>query len=474
MARIRGKIVKCLDTLDIGRLPELMTVLFAALLLGLFPLAVWGGYGHVTISKFVVLSWSCGDYLLALLLSLWWTGRWRGLVSPVGSWSLAQRLLLLYLLLALVSALASGSPVWLNQARWDGLLTLALLVFVCLSTAALGSWQDWYFSLAAAAALLMAGLGLWQLGGGNPLGLYPQGMDYYGGGQLYNGRFLGFIGNIDMVSAYWCLLLPLLLGGVLLLPGRRRWLPALALAGGGLTVLLMGVDGGLLALGLTALALGPLLLPPKLQLKAWGLSLLLLLLLATALYCYNGPPQGTLWEASRVLHGELRPEFGSSRMLIWQEALASPEGWQDWLLGTGPGTRARHFTTVFQRYLPGGRLLRAAVDSAHSEYLDDLLELGLCGLLAYMSSLISSLVRAWRRRGDQRTVVLAGAVLCYSLQAAFNLRSVVVAPLFWLIWGLLLARLRRLEGEESGSPQISLCKTDVALTSVTDKQSKQN
>ncbi|MBQ6537217.1 MAG: O-antigen ligase family protein, partial [Firmicutes bacterium] len=152
----------------------------------------------------------------------------------------------------------------------------------------------------------------------------------------------------------------------------------------------------------------------------------------------------TLWELSRVLHGDIRDEFGSSRVLIWKEGWRSMDSVRVWLLGSGPGTRATHFETVFERVSDSGQVIRSAVDSGHNEYLDYLLELGAPGLVLYLAALLATLAALLRavRAGDRRALVLGWSLLAYCLQALFNFSSVVITPLFWAVWGLLLARMQ--------------------------------
>lgn len=432
--------------LDGNRLPEVAASLFAGLMLGLFPLAFLSGYGSITRDKFLILVFICCDFTLALLLALGWTRRFRDPPSVFDSFTTPQKLLLLFWLLALISAVASPYPdlVLLGGRRFTGLLTLTLSVGTALALASLGRWHDAYFDLIAVSALLMSALSLWQLLGGNPFGLYPQGMDYFDGGELYQGRFLGTVGNVDMLSAYWCLTLPLLLGGTLLLRGKRRWLCLLALASGVAVEIAADVDAGVLALFLSSLLFLPLFLPAPARKRARIVLIILLLALLLLLFFYDGPQQGTLWEISRVLHGDVRDEFGSSRVLIWKEGWRSMDSLSEWLLGSGPGTRATHFETVFERVSDSGQVIRSAVDSGHNEYLDYLLELGAPGLVLYLAALLATLAALLRavRAGDRRALVLGWSLLAYCLQALFNFSSVVITPLFWAVWGLLLARMQ--------------------------------
>lgn len=427
-----------------ARLPELLAALYAYLLLALFPLFFWGDYTNLTGAKFGFFVFICADCGLALLLALVWTRRFRPLsLWPQLGWP--ERLLVLFLLLAWVSALFSayGRATLLGLGRYDGLLTLALLVLSALMVARLGSWRQGLLSVACGVILLLALIAFWQLAGGNPLGLYPDGYNYYDGGLRYTGFFLATIGNVDMLSTGLCLLLPLPLTLAWQQQGWRRWLALLAAAAGLALMLTMRVSSGLLALGVVLPLIILFLLPHRCRRPALLLLLLLTLALLAAVYCWGGSAPGTVGELHQLLHGQVRDEFGSSRVLIWREAWSQVADLP--LLGSGPGTKSAHFTTVFSRYVPeSGITLRAAVDSSHSEYLDYLLELGWGGLTLYLAALITTAGRALRLawNGDRVALALGASVTCYCVQAVFNFSVIVISPLFWLLWGLLLARIR--------------------------------
>lgn len=65
-------------------------------------------------------------------------------------------------------------------------------------------------------------LALWQLAGGNPLGLYPKGLAYSDAGTAYSGAYLGTIGNTDLLAAVMCVAVPAFFYGAWKL--RRCWL----------------------------------------------------------------------------------------------------------------------------------------------------------------------------------------------------------------------------------------------------------
>ena len=419
------------------------SMVFAVLMLGLFPLYVdRAGYSEITAAKRSCFLFCCALYGLMLVAAALYNrrqGKLRRALCCLGQ--PAAACLLLFGLFACLSWLTAPQRAAFTAA--DGLFYQLLLLASALVLAYCGRWQQGYLTVAATAMLLTSLLAVLQLAGGNPFGLYPPGRGYADGGLYYVGSFLGTVGNIDLLASYSCLILPLLLFGAPLLPWRRRWLLYLAAASGLAVMLASGVSAGPLAVALTCCLFGPLSLPPRWRRRLWLAAAFLLLLLLIAAWLYDGAETGMFWELSRLLHGEVNDSFGSSRVLIWRDALDDAEGMRRWLLGSGPGTRALHFSTLFERVSAAGVPLRAYVTNAHSQYLDLLLENGLAGLLCYLAALVAV---AWRCRRrlvvDPALRALAAGLFAYLLQGAFLSAYILTAPLFWLLFGLLLAYLR--------------------------------
>jgi len=223
--------------------------------LGLFPLMTDFSYSTMTRAKWLGL---LGLWALALacavtaVLALWTARQGRQI-----RWHPVSLLALGYLAWVGVSAWLGplghqlnerGEWVWwMGAVRYEGMaakLCYVLLMF-CLSLYP----QRWRATLGAAALALgiFCGVVALQYLGRNPLGLFPAGRSIY-----TNYEFQGTIGNIDMVSGYVSLVMPMLLAGYVLLPGRGWHL----LAGAGLGMLLtlcMEVQSGLIVMGFALL-----------------------------------------------------------------------------------------------------------------------------------------------------------------------------------------------------------------------------
>ena len=156
--------------------------------------------------------------------------------------------------------------------------------------------------------------------------------------------------------------------------------------------------------------------------------------------------KGALSEAHLLLHGNVSPEFGSSRIKIWQESLKLIPG-HLWF-GGGPDTLAERMTFHFTRYNETlGMTVESHIDTAHNDYLNILVNTGLFSVLFYLGALISAAFRSARKsEGDRTAPVLMTALLCYLVQIFFSFSLCIVSPFFWAYLGLLEAAL--LENKE--------------------------
>ena len=400
------------------------------------------GYLNITAAKYVLFVILCGLYCAAMALCAIIQ---RRSVSPIqllrrSSWG--QRFVLLYVLLSWVSALLSPyrSDAILGLSRYEGAVTITLYGVIFLLLSVYGRPSRALLYGCGGSALVFCLLCLVQLTGRNPLGLYPEGLTWFDAGKAYSGAYLGTIGNIDLVAAWLCLVIPLLWASLLRLTGHGRWLLLLPLAAALAVLLQMGVLAGLVGVGCSAVLSLPVILPlskrPRTQ-----LALILagsVLLITVVLFCFD-MGSGFLHELHELLHGRIDPAFGSGRLHIWREV------WQripahPWL-GAGPDTMLHAEMTPFTRYdAELGRTLVSTIDTAHNEYLNILYHQGILGLAAYLSAL-GCLVWQWLRHSDDTaTAILGAAALGYGIQACFGFSMCMTAPYFWIVLGLLDSR----------------------------------
>ncbi|NLF80090.1 MAG: O-antigen ligase family protein [Clostridia bacterium] len=439
---------------------ETVTAGFILLLLLGLPL-VFGprGYYNITAVKHSFLLSAFFAYLVALSAAIAYQWRRGGSARPGlrRLWRVArpeQKLILLFALISMLSALASPDPelVWAGSGRFEGLGTGLVYCGIFLAVSSFGRFRPLFIYALLIPVAFNSVLVYRQLAGGNPLGLYPPGLNYYDGNIVYSGEFLGTIGNSGLLAAFLCLAMPSLLVYFARRPRHRQ---SLALLAGGLLGLAMllasRIAAGLVGLLACFLVVAPL-LPRGRRNRRIVLLLVLLLLLALflLLLSYDGPPQGLLYEASALLHGHAEAEFGSGRLLIWQRAWALiPERP---LLGGGPDTLGKRLDLVFTSHDASAPPRQARVDNAHNDYLNIAVNLGLPALLVYVAALLCTARGFLRRRCSDAVLALGAGLLCYSAQIFFSFSLCITAPIFWLFWGLLVAELAKEKQDDCSRP----------------------
>ena len=507
---------------DAARYPELVTDAFLCVLLLVYPL--WfgpGGYTTMTEVKYGFFMWMSIIYLAVMLLltgALILIGKGREIFLRVRHFGISQAFVLVFVLFSAISAALSqyGAKVWLGAGRFEGLSTILLYAGLFLVVSLFGKFKKWHLYLAGVVVLVNAVIGFLQYAGLNPFHLYPEGYTYHDAFVLYSGAFMGTLGNIDLLSAFFSLLLPLLYCYYVL--RDKSSLLLIPFAAGIFTLLLTGVSAGLTGIGAGLFVTLPLISNTKTALKKTltagslavlcaavaksisvtyvdrvtvvgirfsGLALVLLVVSGILLVLMNLLDQrdaasgwddrkvrkylwigvagvfvaviGILWavpfgsgslaSAHRLLHGEINPKEGSSRIQIWQNVL--PLVPEHLLFGGGPDTLADRIQFSFQRYNEAtGTNIQAFIDTAHNDYLNILVNTGLFSLLTYLAALVTAAVRSLKKAASNNILlVLAVALLCYLIQIFFSFSICIVSPFFWVFFGLLVASLNHDESE---------------------------
>lgn len=146
---------------------------------------------------------------------------------------------------------------------------------------------------------------------------------------------------------------------------------------------------------------------------------------------------GFLYELNQIMHGMTSDSFGTSRIRIWKEVLKLvPE--HLWL-GGGPDTLAGRIDFAFTRTSElNGELIESAIDVAHNDYLNKLVNTGLLSLIAYLSALFAALVGWLKVAPSNKAVAACGASATgYLSQIFFSFSICIVSPLFWILFGLM-------------------------------------
>ncbi len=179
--------------------------------------------------------------------------------------------------------------------------------------------------------------------------------------------------------------------------------------------------------------------PSAKAMRTFFITICLIAVIIGLLFVYFfAPADGTLYELSQVLHGNIDDKFGSSRIKIWRGCLGLFK--EHPIFGSGPDTLALRVDIQFARFVPEtGKLLQTSVDNAHNEYIGYLINIGIFGLSAYLFLLVLGLIRLIKSQSKPQICAIGLACLCYCVQSFFALGLPLVAPLFWISLALLFS-----------------------------------
>ena len=399
------------------------------------------GIGAAKWSVFCVLAFGYVGILLLLGAEMRLIGGKKTSLRSI--WTPEKWLIVAYLLLTVISALCSQyiKTAFLGAGRHEGAVTICLCGLILLLVSVYARPKRWMVWLLAAVTALQCVICIWQMYGGNPLGLYPEGINYFDAGKRYSGEYLGTIGNSNLVGAFFSLSLGLLGAAFLRMKGKLRFLLLPVLALGLFTILKMFVLSCLVGIaGGAAIAL-PIILPLKRSVRRWiafaELGCVVGVFAVLFFVPFNG---GMLGDIHMALHGNVPRSVDSGRLYIWKNVLERVP--QHPLFGTGPDTMGLSDIKPVERVDEETKVLYiGTIDAAHNEYLNILYHQGIPALLAYLGALVLLAVQWFRRAQENPAAAIFGtAALCYAIQAFFNISMYIVTPYFWIILGLLEAQ----------------------------------
>ncbi|PST34851.1 O-antigen ligase family protein [Enterocloster lavalensis] len=130
----------------------------------------------------------------------------------------------------------------------------------------------------------------------------------------------------------------------------------------------------------------------------------------------------------------INDDWGTHRWYIWRIGLERYSGFSitQKLFGTGPDTYG--LVVMENDYDEMVRRYGEFFDSAHNEYLQYLVTVGLAGLAAYLALLATSVCKMVRSAGKRPYVMaIAFAIICYAAQAAVNISVPIVTPVMLML-----------------------------------------
>lgn len=407
------------------------------------------GYLHIVELKQKAFWLICGSYPLAIAVALSVTVlQKKCTIRQVGSKLLpstaAQTLALLFALFCILSTVFSQYPrhTLLGGSRGEGLLTILLYILIYYLVSKFFTPEKWLLWVLSGAVTVFSVLCILQLQGLNPLGLYPKDMTYFGKDTAYSGAYLGTIGNVGLVSAFLCLVIPFLCSMLVKRKLKSSHFLLLPLLLALYVLVKMSVMAGFVGvLGGILLSLPPCFSRKKTRRMIWLVLFGLVLVFCLVLYLFDFEFE-LFHELHLLLRGKLPDSAGSGRIFIWKNVIKRvPERL---LFGHGADTMVLSDMPPFERYDPvAGKLLLGYNDAAHNEYLNLLYHHGIFALLAYLAT-VSTLLFGWIRKSQKNTLtyVMGCAVVGYLLQAFFGISQLITAPYFWIALGILEASMK--------------------------------
>ena len=481
---------------------------FALVMLLVFPLLMGlNGYTAITEGKYIlfkILSFAYigGCALIVVGFTMvkkdWRSRRAEGFQKL--SWP--QILLMAWAAWGLLSALISPyENLWEGQSRYEGVLSMLLYTAVFVLVGFWGEYSRLYLPAMAVMALAQGVVSILQICGVDLI--YPQGYDFR------STLFVGFVGNIDCMGGIVAVTVPALVCGFILL--KNRWRYAM-LAGAAILFaveIFIDVDSAKMGL-LTALVVAlPFLLTERRHVKntlyagavlaavmgicKWlnlphhtrGSAALLCVLLGAAalmgaagfftdrcklrialpaktirlivlgaevlaviaalLYVSHYSGGNTLLMNARdLLHGHLSDDAGNYRGFVWKACLVLMG--EKPILGYGPGS----FMEVFAPY--NRPELGVVYDFAHNDFLQIGVCMGCVGLALYLAFIVVLAVRVLKNADRcPLLVIFASSAAGYLVHSFFGFSIAIVAPVFWVLAGLMEKLVRQLPEETAPS-----------------------
>ena len=258
------------------RWPGIVTGILGALWLAFFPLWNDLSYAHITRAKWMAALVLCGVTIAACAVIVLILACQRKLRQAL-RWHPVQLIALGYFAWVALSAwqgkwadAINGSEqlvVWMGAIRYEGLHIHLCYALIFLMLSLFPPRMNIVLIAASIALTLFCGIAAVQYTGVNVLGLFPAGRSIY-----TNYEFQSTIGNIDMVSGYLCLVVPLLLGSFVT-HEKGGWYLLAAGTLGAAMIWCIDVQSGLIAL----LLLCGLLVLLGLRFPAWRCRICLVL-----------------------------------------------------------------------------------------------------------------------------------------------------------------------------------------------------
>ena len=126
--------------------------------------------------------------------------------------------------------------------------------------------------------------------------------------------------------------------------------------------------------------------------------------------------------------------WGTGRGINWRfawEFFTEKSSFLDKLIGNGPDTYYIITMDNFKHLMKDAGY--GIFDSAHNEYLECLVTIGVLGTIAYIGMLATSLRQMLKNRKNVYAVACGFAILAYAVQAVVNIAIPITTPIFMIL-----------------------------------------
>ena len=132
----------------------------------------------------------------------------------------------------------------------------------------------------------------------------------------------------------------------------------------------------------------------------------------------------------------LNDKLGSSRIQVWKIVIELIEKYPIFGVGTDNLKKgiADNLTETSINFILRAKV---SIDKAHNEYLHIAVTLGIPSLVIYLTFLCMIIFPKLKNiLKQEKTFIILSAIISYLVQAFFNISTIGVAPLFWMLLGL--------------------------------------
>jgi len=392
--------------------------------------------------------------VVEIMLGLWLVLAYRDKQSrPKKSWLLVA--LTLYLLIEILATIFSQNPTrsfWSNFERMEGLLAyLHSYIFFVIAVSVVRSRETWRWLLNTTVMIssIISFYALGQLMGKLEIHQGSSRLDATLGNSAYMATYMLFhifiLAYLFFTTSAKDKILRYIYAGLALFELIILYFTATRGA-------ILGLIGGvLLLLSLTAWKRTG-------QVRKMSIGILGILIvgvttfwfLRTAPFIAQNPVLGRFASIS------LTEQTTQSRFLIWNMSL---QGFKEHpMLGWGP----ENYPLVFQKYYsPEMWKQEPWFDRSHNVVLDNLINFGLLGLLAYLSVFITAIYYLWRKNEREDNQGWFGRMIITCLLAAYFFQNIFVFDnltsvlLFYIILGYIHTTYGKEEFSKSGEVAVS-------------------